>query len=87
MPTPTKVDPTPPSDEVRRLLGLIPSRAGFRFTGLPTRPELHPDRLFAWSSDEPDIVRDTRDGEAWPNEQYPEDRGITVTNAVGEPVS
>lgn len=87
MPPPTKIDPAPPSAEVERLLGLIPTRAGFRFTGLPTRPDLHPDRLFVWSPDEPDIVRDKRDGEAWPNEQYPEDRTITVTNDFGEPVS
>lgn len=82
-----KVTPAPASEEIQFLLDLLPDYMGYRFLGLPTRSDLHPDRLYSWSVDEPDVLRDVHDGEAWPNEQYPQDKEITVTNTFGETVT
>lgn len=77
---------TPPSAAVQALLDLIPDRVGFRFTGLPDLPHLHPDNLYDWSPDEPEIIRSRYSEMVYPNDQHPEDRVITVTNRKGEKV-
>ncbi len=83
----TEVTPAAPSAAVQALLDLVPDRAGFRFCGLPETPELHPDRLYAFSPDEPDQLVAPSTGTVYPNDDFPEDQSITVTNRLGEEVT
>lgn len=76
----------PPSDDVQSLLDLIPDRIGFRFVGLPDLPHLHPDNLYDWTPDNPSVIKSRYSDLVYPNDQYPEDRVITVTNRKGEKV-
>lgn len=82
-----KVTPEPPSPEVEALLALVPDRAGFNFCGVPEKPGLHPEKTFSWSVDKPDQIVATSTGTAYPNDDYPEDSELTVTNRLGEKVS
>ncbi|MGD7704947.1 heparinase II/III domain-containing protein [Microlunatus sp. Y2014] len=83
----TAITPAPASPEVAALLALIPDRTGFTFCGVPERPSLRPQNLFSWSADQPDKVIAKSTGTAYPNDQYPEDKELVVTNRLGEQVS
>lgn len=82
----TKVTHEPASERVKQLKEMMPEKAGFRFTGLPERPDLHPDRLYNWNPDNPDVLTSTESDLTYPNEQFPEDQVMTVTNRQGETV-
>jgi hypothetical protein len=84
--TTTRVSAAPPSDQVQQLLDLIPDRIGFIFVGLPDQPSLRPESLYTWSPDEPAIVRSPHSDLTYPNDQYPEDKSLTVTNRLGQTV-
>ncbi|MFW6599950.1 heparinase II/III domain-containing protein [Propionibacteriaceae bacterium Y2011] len=81
------VTPAPASPEVTTLLGLIPDRTGFIFCGVPENPALHPSGTYTWSADRPDKIIARATGTAYPNDSYPEDKELTVTNRLGETVS
>lgn len=80
-----QVELTAPSAEVQRILELIPDKVGFRFTGLPEMPELHPDRLFELSPDGKSLIS-LKTNTVYPNEQFPEDQVKTAVNRLGETV-
>ncbi|WP_066190944.1 heparinase II/III domain-containing protein [Gracilibacillus timonensis] len=82
----TMVEWEPATEEVQQLLDIIPERVGFRFTGLPDQPQLHPDRNFSWDIDQPDIISSNHSDKTYPNEEYPEDQALTVTNKKGKTV-
>lgn len=77
----------PPSAEVQGLLEVIPDLAGFRFCGVPDNPTLRPQDLFDWSIDNPHQLIARSTGTVYPNDDYPEDQELTVTNRLGETVS
>lgn len=77
----------PPDEEIEALLALIPDRTGFRFCGAPDEPDLRPQDLFDWSPDEPQQMVARSTGTVYPNDDYPEDQELTVTNLLGETVS
>lgn len=79
--------PEEPSEEVAALLEITPDRAGFRFCGVPDAPELRPQDLFDWSLDEPEQLVARSTGTVYPNDEYPEDQELTVTNRLGDTVS
>ena len=81
-----KVPAAPPSDEVQRLLALIPEKTGFTFCGLPDQPQLHPQNLFQWSPEKPEVLTSTYSELTYPNDRYPEDRVLRVKNRKGETV-
>src|SRR5699024_3711266 len=80
------VTPAPASPEVTALLGLVPERTGMRFVGLPEDPILHPDKNYRWSADAPDQLVAVSTGTVYPNDDFPEDGKLTVTNRLGETV-
>ncbi|MDF2715959.1 MAG: Heparinase II/III-like protein, partial [Paenibacillus sp.] len=75
-----------PSAEVTRIMGLIPPQPGFLFVGLPEAPELYPGGLYQLSADGHSLIA-SRTGTVYPNEQYPENKSLVVTNGKGETVS
>lgn len=75
-----------PSENVQRIMDLIPPQPGFTFAALPSMPELYPQGLYELSRDGQSIT-DTRNGQTFPNADYPEDKTLTVSNALGETVS
>lgn len=82
---PTEVELAPASTQVTRTMNLIPDKVGFRFTGLPEMPELHPDSLYALSTDGQTLVsRKTQT--VYPNAMYPETGSLTAVNGKGETV-
>ncbi|MGD7704948.1 heparinase II/III domain-containing protein [Microlunatus sp. Y2014] len=83
----TPVASAPPSPEVSALLALIPDRTGFTFCGVPDNPGLHPNNTYTWSADRPDKIIARSTGTAYPNDAYPEDKELVVTNRLGEQVS
>ena len=74
----------PPSEQVLKLMELIPENTGFIFTGLPEDPTLRPYQLYTWSPDQPTKIVSKTTGTVYPNEQYPETKKLTVTNRKGE---
>lgn len=80
------VDPKPASPYIQNLIDLIPEKTGFRFVGLPERPELYPDSLYRLSTDGRNIVA-AKTFTAYPNERYRETKTITAINQKGEPVA
>lgn len=83
----TRVSAVPTSEEVKRLMALIPPQPGFIFGGDPEYPELYAgDKLFRWSPDDPFALTSPRTGTRHPNERFPEDRSWDVRNGKGEPV-
>lgn len=82
----TRVPKRAASKEAEHLLGLIPDRSGFRFVGLPDQPLLHPDKVFLWDPNQPDVLASAHSDLVYPHEKYPEDQLITVTNRLGDSV-
>ncbi|MEF3308166.1 heparinase II/III family protein [Paenibacillus sp. GYB004] len=78
----------PPSGEVLFLERLIPKRIGFFGSGVPHRPLLgFRSTNFTWSPESPWSIRSVDDdGMAYPNDQYPESKSLTVWNKRGESV-
>lgn len=73
------------SAEVLRIMSLIPAQSGFQVVGDPHQPERKPIReLFKLSEDGSRLVND-RDGEAFPNEAFPETNSVLVRDGQGEP--
>ncbi|MBD2864708.1 hemoblobin-interacting domain-containing protein [Paenibacillus oceani] len=87
-PTPTvqSVTYAPPSQQVLDLIDLIPPSNGFRFTGLPEMPELHPDALYTLSADKKSLIS-TKTSTVYPNPSYPETGSITVSTRSGGTVT
>lgn len=82
---PTVVRPAPASAEVRRLISWISERNGFIFVGIPDQPELHPNNLYTFNPDDPDVLQSRYTDQRYPNHPaYPEDKVITVTNRLGQ---
>lgn len=76
----------PPSQQVLDLIELIPPSNGFRFTGLPEMPELHPDGLYTLSPDKKSLIA-THTSTVYPNPAYPETESITVASRDGGTVT
>lgn len=76
----------PPSQQVLDLIELIPPSNGFRFTGLPEMPELHPDALYTLSADKKSLIS-TKTSTVYPNPAYPETNSITVPSRDGGTVT
>ncbi|MDF2663536.1 MAG: Heparinase II/III-like protein, partial [Paenibacillus sp.] len=85
-PTVQSVTYAAPSQQALDLIELIPPSNGFRFTGLPEMPELHPDALYTLSADKKSIVS-IKTSTVYPNSTYPETGSITVTNRSGGTVT
>ncbi|MDF2661723.1 MAG: Heparinase II/III-like protein, partial [Paenibacillus sp.] len=87
-PTPSvqSVTYAPPSQQVLDLIELIPPSNGFRFTGLPEMPELHPDALYTLSADKKSLIS-TKTSTVYPNPAYPENGSITVSSRDGGTVT
>ncbi|WP_223836926.1 heparinase II/III domain-containing protein [Paenibacillus oceani] len=76
-----------PSEEVVRLLELIPPQPGFIFGGDPECPELYAgDKLFRWEPSDPFALVSPRTGTRYPNDRFPEDKAFVVHNRKGEEV-
>ncbi|WP_218103897.1 hypothetical protein, partial [Paenibacillus hemerocallicola] len=84
----TSLTPAPPSSEVAMLLTLVPEKVGMFFAGVPHAPELSERATnYSWSVADPWVLTSTDSGKvAYPNSQYPEDKQLTVTNRLGQPV-
>ncbi|PYI57155.1 heparinase II/III domain-containing protein [Paenibacillus flagellatus] len=82
----TRVERKPASAQVQSLIGLIPDKTGFIFTGLPENPDLRPYQLYNWSASDPGHIVSKTTGTVYPNEAYPETRKLTATNRLGETV-
>lgn len=81
------VEEEAPSEEVGRLLELIPPQPGFIFGGDPECPELYAgDKLFRWDPGEPFALVSARTGTRHPNDRFPEDKAFVVHNGNGEEV-
>lgn len=81
------VDEEAPSEEVDRLLKLIPPQPGFIFGGDPECPELYAgDKLFRWDPGDPLALVSARTGTRHPNGRFPEDKAFVVHNRMGEEV-
>ncbi|WP_246131964.1 heparinase II/III domain-containing protein [Paenibacillus hemerocallicola] len=81
------VEAETPSEEVGRLLELIPPQPGFIFGGDPERPELYAgDKLFRWDPGDPFALVSARTGTTYPNDRFPEDKAFVVHNRKGEKV-
>ncbi|WP_152364650.1 heparinase II/III domain-containing protein [Microlunatus speluncae] len=85
-PEPSKsIKAAPPSAEVQRLISWISDRNGFIFTGIPDQPQLHPNNLYTFDPDDPDVLQSAYTDERYPNHpDYPEDKLLTVTNRLGQ---
>lgn len=75
-----------PSEEVNKLLELIPENTGFIFNGLPDQPELSPQNAYTWSPKDPWKLTSKFSDLTYPNDQFPEDNVLTVKNKRGETV-
>src|SRR5699024_4975174 len=84
----TEVTLDPPSEEVEKLLEIIPEKTGFRFTGLPEQPDLRPDgtQIFDWTPDNPWTLTTELSDLEYPNDQYKEDQVMRVKNREGKVV-
>lgn len=84
-PAPTRmVEYAPASEQVQKLLDLIPENTGFIFVGLPEDPSLRPYQLYNWSPDQPWQMTAKLTGTVYPNEQFPEDQVLAAVNPLGE---
>ena len=66
------------------MVGLVPDRTGFRFVGCPHCNEGSHQSQLVWTIEDPHHVRCRYCDMGFPNETYPEDRVLKVTNPVGE---
>jgi len=69
------------------LIGLIPDRTGFRFMGCPNCSGGAQEQQLEWSLADPRHVRCRYCQMVFPNDKYPEDRELNVTNPLGHQVS
>ena len=69
------------------MVGLVPDRTGFRFMGCPNCNEGTHESQLVWTVEDPHCVTCRYCGMGFPNEAYPEDRVLKVTNPVGEAVA
>ncbi|MEF3305609.1 heparinase II/III domain-containing protein [Paenibacillus sp. GYB003] len=75
------------SEEVNRLLELIPPQSGMTEVGLPEKPELQPVMgLYDLSMDGRQLVAKAT-GTLYPNEKYPETKVVTVLSRTGKPLN
>lgn len=75
----------PASEEVQKVLDIIPENVGFIFTGIPDQSQLKPAAgNFTWSPEEPWTLRSDFTDLTYPNEEYPEDQKLTVKNGKGD---
>ncbi len=65
------------------MVALVPDRTGFRFMGCPNCDEGTQEGQLAWSIRDPHHVKCRYCDMVFPNETYPEDRVMRVTNPVG----
>ncbi len=68
------------------MVGLVPDRTGFRFAGCPSCDGGAQEGQLTWSVRHPHRVRCRYCGMVFPNETYPENQVMRVTNPVGEEV-
>ena len=69
------------------MVGLVPDRTGFRFAGCPNCDGGAQEGQLTWSVRHPHRVRCRYCGMVFPNETYPENQVMRVTNPVGEEVA
>lgn len=81
----TPVTPAPASSQVLTALNLIPDKVGFRYVGLPERPDLAPDGLYTLSADGQSIIAKST-STVYPNALYPETQSVTAKNRDGDDV-
>ncbi|RAV21065.1 heparinase II/III domain-containing protein [Paenibacillus contaminans] len=81
------VAPEPASEEVRRLIGLIPDRTGMTFVGTPDKADLWPYQLYDWQDSDPQRMNNVKSTYVYPNARYTENREFTLLNPKGEHVS
>ncbi|MCU6708753.1 carboxypeptidase regulatory-like domain-containing protein [Paenibacillus sp. J5C_2022] len=74
------------SEEVERIMALIPPQPGYRFVGLPELPELYPSGLYQLSEDGHSLTA-PRTGTVYPNAQFAEDNSLSLENGKGENVT
>ncbi|MFD0960516.1 CBM96 family carbohydrate-binding protein [Paenibacillus chungangensis] len=82
----TQIEYEPASQQVQDLLAIIPDRMGFRFSGIPHDGEERTDGVYKWSPSNPFQLVTVKDQVVYPNDEYPEDKIMTVTNKRGEEV-
>jgi hypothetical protein len=80
----TNVNLQKPSEELSKLIDLVPDKTGQYWCGSPERPALHPEKLFRWDPSEPDVITCLQSKMKFPNEKYPDNRFIEVRNPLGE---
>ena len=68
------------------MVALVPDRNGFRFMGCPACDEGTQEGQLRWSIGDPHRVTCRFCGTTFPNETYPEDQVLRVTNPVGKEV-
>ncbi|GAA3405013.1 heparinase II/III family protein [Paenibacillus hodogayensis] len=84
----THVTYAPPSTEVQLLLQLVPDRIGFFATGVPHNTQLgFRSANYTWSVAKPWAITSADALKLdYPNDTYRENKSLTVTNKLGEPV-
>ena len=65
------------------MLALVPDRTGFVFMGCPNCDEGTQEGQLSWSIDDPHHVKCRFCETVFPNDQYPDDQVLKVTNPVG----
>ena len=68
------------------MVALIPDKTGFRFMGCPNCAEGTQEGQLTWIVSDPHHVTCRYCGMVYPNENYPEDKALTVVNPVGKTV-
>jgi hypothetical protein len=81
-----KVKLSPLSKFIEGLINLIPDKTGFKWCGVPDRPDLHPWNLFKWDPSAPWKLTTPYSDLIFPNEKYPQDHVIRIKNPLGEVV-
>lgn len=69
------------------MVALVPDKTGFRFMGCPNCDEGTQEGQLRWSISDPHRVKCRFCDMVFPNDQYPEDRVMTVVNPVGVEVA
>ena len=68
----------------QELVDLVPERSGLYFVGCPNCDGGTQENQIAWSIEQPDEVFCRFCRMSYPNEQYPDDKVLSVVNPVGE---